>query len=482
MRQKSLLLLSALSLISLMSVPQARAQTMIQNKITIEMDNGKSSSTPMSIRAVDPQSGVLTTYVPIWYVMHTLEVAKSIQSTWDGHNWTLTLPSNLPLNLTPPLHLGSGPLHIYLNGTYVQDGLGIAHVDPASGKLTTYVPIWYVMQALKRANITSTWDGTNWGIHSWLSKWDALFQLIQMSQHSGGLSGISLWLQNNDLNPNPYDDVPSTVWSIIDEAIGYHVVEADSATRFGYNDPATLAWFDQIYWNWMFYSFNNLTPASHAPYEPGGNPQAWAKIIGLHNGLSQAPVLLSTDAIPLSANMNNLTGSRYQDTTGYHVKYMPIDEYTMFVNPDGTTNLPPNEQEAITKTYQEFNVISLDLVGSSYQFNVPTFPISSQWHVNVNGLRSDSQWSMDGGKTWTILGKYQSELTGNVFGNFVYDSSNATLGGSTHAPSQVLIKTTSNVTISFSESIDGKTYNLGQIKLLGQYNSLPGVERNKNPF
>lgn len=48
------------------------------------------------------------------------------------------------------------------DGHVVSTPMGIAAVDPSTGNPTTYMPIWYVMQALKAAGIQSGWDGTTW--------------------------------------------------------------------------------------------------------------------------------------------------------------------------------------------------------------------------------------------------------------------------------------------------------------------------------
>lgn len=52
---------------------------------------------------------------------------------------------------------------IDMNGRQVSSPYGTTATDPSSGQQTTYMPIYYVMQALRNAlNIQSNWDGTNW--------------------------------------------------------------------------------------------------------------------------------------------------------------------------------------------------------------------------------------------------------------------------------------------------------------------------------
>lgn len=107
------------------------------------MFNGKTSAVPAFV-----EYG--TTYMP---VMNSLKDA-GIQSKWDGTNWYLTV-SNRSVNLSA-IHAGTGKMDIYLNGKLVQKVNGIYAKDPTSGHLTTYMPVWYVMQVLKRASITNS--------------------------------------------------------------------------------------------------------------------------------------------------------------------------------------------------------------------------------------------------------------------------------------------------------------------------------------
>ncbi|MDP9728944.1 hypothetical protein [Alicyclobacillus tolerans] len=59
------------------------------------------------------------------------------------------------------------PLHkmeIEMNGKYVVDPLGIQAKDPNSGDYTTYMPIWYVMYAIQKWDVTSQWNGSDWNM------------------------------------------------------------------------------------------------------------------------------------------------------------------------------------------------------------------------------------------------------------------------------------------------------------------------------
>ncbi len=114
----------------------------------------------------DPISGIKTTYMPIWYIMKVLDQA-GIQSAWNGKQWAMT--TGHAVNLSGAQPLGKRNTAITLNGTPVESVPGMVAEDPRHGNLTTYMPIWYVMQALRRAGIRSEWTGSLWALYPPLS-------------------------------------------------------------------------------------------------------------------------------------------------------------------------------------------------------------------------------------------------------------------------------------------------------------------------
>ncbi|MCF8565118.1 phosphodiester glycosidase family protein [Alicyclobacillus tolerans] len=122
-------------------------------------------SSPDGLVANDPSTGQETTFVPIAYVMYALKNSLGIQSGWDGTTWNFTLPSassklKVPQSVPP---LANAQRRIAVNGNAIENVPSVVAVDPSSGKDTTYMPIWYVMQLLQNdLGIPSTWTGTNW--------------------------------------------------------------------------------------------------------------------------------------------------------------------------------------------------------------------------------------------------------------------------------------------------------------------------------
>lgn len=132
--------------------------------MNIYLDN-KLVSAPKGLSAIDPNSHKYTTYMPIWYIMYALK-ALNIQSTWDGTNWQMSLPAKIKPNFKQTgitgTASGSGKVAVWIDGTLVQKDAAVVVKDPSSNVYTTYVPVWYVGEALNYFGITSTWDGVNW--------------------------------------------------------------------------------------------------------------------------------------------------------------------------------------------------------------------------------------------------------------------------------------------------------------------------------
>lgn len=101
-----------------------------------------------------------TTYMPVYYLMKWLQ-SLSVQSTWNGHDWNLCSTAAVGLS---NLQAGTGSTGIYLNNTLVRNTNTLVQPDPSTGKPTTYTPIWYVMQVLKRLGLQSSWNGTTWTV------------------------------------------------------------------------------------------------------------------------------------------------------------------------------------------------------------------------------------------------------------------------------------------------------------------------------
>lgn len=108
----------------------------------------------------DPNTQVTTTFMPIWYVMQSLN-GFGIKSQWTGKDLKLETSSG---TYTITAISDHGNMSIQINGTQVLNVPGFTAKDPTHGNMTTYMPIWYIMQTLKELNLQSSWNGNEWTI------------------------------------------------------------------------------------------------------------------------------------------------------------------------------------------------------------------------------------------------------------------------------------------------------------------------------
>lgn len=100
-----------------------------------------------------------TTYMPIWYVQQVISRLGD-SSTWHRPVWNIVLAPNQHYQYPTPFGTGSTKT-ITVNGKPVYHAPGIVHSH------TTYMPIWYVQQALDDVGLQNVWDhGEQWDISS----------------------------------------------------------------------------------------------------------------------------------------------------------------------------------------------------------------------------------------------------------------------------------------------------------------------------
>lgn len=93
--------------------------------------------------------------------------------------------------------------HFIFNGKLISSPEGIAAKDPSTNKNTTYVPVYYVMQALRSINIQSHWNGTDWDL-----------EIPSTIQPSIDLSSVNVSANSKyiQLNGIPIQSTPAVVY------------------------------------------------------------------------------------------------------------------------------------------------------------------------------------------------------------------------------------------------------------------------------
>ena len=138
-------------------------QKLVKNTTSNKMNDQRTSITLNGSQVSQPYRIVVngTTYMPIYYVDKLLQ-SLGFTAKWNGslHTWALSNGKSAP-SLTINGKVGNATITV--NGANVEQNVSIIQAkDPASGVMTTFMPIWYVQQILNAMGFgTDKWDGAS---------------------------------------------------------------------------------------------------------------------------------------------------------------------------------------------------------------------------------------------------------------------------------------------------------------------------------
>lgn len=114
--------------------------------------------------------------------------------------------------------------HIYLNGKQVTSAYHIDATDPYSHKPTSWIPIWYLQQTLKKLSVQNNWNGSMWAMTA-PSTWKVNMSGMLTSQKPKS-SQMAISINHNQfvigpkiIAPDPWGHVQTTYVPI------YYVME-----------------------------------------------------------------------------------------------------------------------------------------------------------------------------------------------------------------------------------------------------------------
>jgi len=216
--------IGALAVTTSMLMPPAFAQqtfhpTMKQSTIKV---NGNEFSTQYEF----VYNG--TTYMPIWYVMQVLNRIKGVTAYWDGtnHEWTIGTDGGAGSFVKLHVTAKGGQTGILINA-----GMAESHIitlvarDPRSHVMTTFMPIWYIQQALNAIGLTpgtDVWNGVSghWNLNFTMTSKPntgtpsapsmagfvtVMNEFEYVSIHGGTLAGYSPLATKTQWYPDPSD-------------------------------------------------------------------------------------------------------------------------------------------------------------------------------------------------------------------------------------------------------------------------------------
>ena len=184
-----------------------------------------------------------TTYMPLFYVQQLLNDLK-INNTWNGNTNTWSISTPFSSQPTKTLETKSGSMGIKINNKWFAAHVNkIVTVDPSSHQNTTFIPIWYIMQALQAIGLQSSWNnGTTWNVEanytdytktgsvlgSFTNLPDAKAGLLQypggtVMNYSTPVTGKPVWTEWSFVNVDLRYPAPSNVNATsIDNYLSYH--------------------------------------------------------------------------------------------------------------------------------------------------------------------------------------------------------------------------------------------------------------------
>ncbi|WP_230087625.1 copper amine oxidase N-terminal domain-containing protein [Alicyclobacillus mali (ex Roth et al. 2021)] len=152
------------------TVLAAQQATQYKYYPTVVVVNDVPQSTPEHIVAPDPfggGTGQATSFLPIYYVDKAL-AQLGIRADWNGGKGVLNLVTPSTVKVTypsnvEPVPITNGTMVIEVNGKPVIYAPRITYQDYGSKDETTFVPIYYLEQALGAMGVQTNWqNGAEW--------------------------------------------------------------------------------------------------------------------------------------------------------------------------------------------------------------------------------------------------------------------------------------------------------------------------------
>lgn len=406
--------------------------------------NGNEVNSAKHLIVTDPWSGNQTSALPLYYVEEALGELSGLAASWDGtvRTMSITLPSSVNVDLSdlPAVQptVKADEMVFTVNGVPVEYAPYFEAIDPASGKETSYVPIFYLEEAVKRFGVQSTWNGTHlalsYGVPAPVASNSPLATKMDLLQIVGGYldsldkAQVQEYGVDGVRNPvtlladypqtDPFSDVPASDWPLVHFYMlidNFGVLSPVSPTVWGANEPVTLSEANTFFAQWL-----NVTP-TRLKYIPSGNINEYMEVSHVDTGIPQSGDLTVGDLNQMVSNLKLIT-------QGF--KEVAPNEYEIL------PQLGAGPVESIAGLEYE-SKIRVRVEGDEILASFPGLPdatgVNDPW---IRAGTSGEEYSVNGGKTWAVAppqGGGQFPGYSNVFSP--YDSPSFT-------PTTVLMKGT----------------------------------------
>jgi len=384
--------------------------------------NGQDVSNPAHLVRPESAKSEATSWLPIWYLFGVLSKLH-IRSTWDGRHWNLELPSGLHANLANRPHgsLNSSEVSMEINGIPVEVAPRFAHRDVSGHAVTSYIPIWYLMQVLQRMGIASTWNGRI-GSMTTSEPSPSVTKLTVVKNFMNALH-----IQPNASGSNPFQDVSASNWPYVHAVLQKGYFAADSARRFGSADSMDVQTVDHAYQRYVGIPDRDLS------WNAGGTTAAWANAVHLNQGVKAGTLTAASEA-QLVSNLSSLYRGFSKSANGtYRLWFQPYNAKTAFAHDSYVTASMASRGQASAFSLMDairFTVLS----ASDLQFLLPGLSDKDLRELTCGSLFNASgnhtAYSFNDGRMWTVTSGFAG-----------YDSRDPGNGGAFSPPKTIWVKT-----------------------------------------
>lgn len=449
MRKSAAALLSSAVVVCVASyapVSDAQTESHVPSAPTRLELNGQDVSNPAHLVRPESVKSEATSWLPIWYLFGVLSKLH-IRSTWDGRHWNLELPSGLHANLANRPHgsLNSSEVSMEINGIPVEVAPRFAHRDVSGHAVTSYIPMWYLMQVLQRMGIASTWNGRTWSMTT-SEPSPSVTKLTVVKNFMNALH-----IQPDASGSNPFQDVSASNWPYVHAVLQKGYFAADSARRFGSGDSVDVQTVDHAYQRYVGIPNRDLS------WNAGGTTVAWANAVHLNQGIG-AGTLTKVSETQLLSNLTALYRGYAKNANGsYHLWFRPYDAKPAFAhNPDVNARMTSVGQGNAVRLADK---ITFTVNGNgNLTFVLPWLSDHNQMEVTCGSLYNPS-----GNHTEYSLGRGGLWKTANGF--YGYDSRDPGNGGTTIPGSDVLVRTRGHAELGVSEIFPNHDITFVQVDL-----------------
>ncbi|QSO50145.1 hypothetical protein [Alicyclobacillus mengziensis] len=398
---KTKLLLATLTttaVISSFAVAHAATTNYLATHIEL---NGADVINPVHTTAVDPSTHQETSFLPIYYAMEVLD-KLGVTSNWNGTTWSLSVPSSLTPDLSNPT-TATNQMYFVMNGVRVEAAPTLVTVDPSSKQNTTFIPIYYLEQALKRIGVSSTWNGTTWDLTQ--ASVAPVTQSDMATAMWNTFASIS-WDINSHPSMSEVGITPSSTAPVTGGQVATWLSEWASKAKglTVTNGPQKGQWIPY-----------NLK------YEVSTDPFTWAQMNGLYQGTSVSSTssnITASDMATITSNLKWwLTGDRVVDGV-YHLHVPFYSNYYLWrvetsakptsSGASGGNGIPESAyQSYLADETRYYDEITAKVNGTSIQLTLPDTSQSTSnmaWDV-VDGYWEYGGWQAKdnrGGKTLNV--------------------------------------------------------------------------------